>query len=315
MMRFRRQRRHAIVVLSWLLSMALTCAAADAAPRGFESLSITVVALPDEVPVMGGIVLQITIANPAPEPVMAHSAMLPGEGGLDLFMAPPGGDYGPIGTWDRPLASVLVTPSELLPGFSRTFETMVWWGGWRNTPAQAFFVAPGEYRIKARFSNLDRTFVESAPALVRVVPSAPEDEEAYHVIAERSAQAGYFFLRASAPVGKGVDQLREFIAEFGQSRYAPYARYALAGGLRLSKQAEHRAEAIALLKSLIEDRTWPLRRYALYDLIRGLSQGDVLARADASVYLNQLRSEYPDAERIEELGRSLERARAGAQAP
>jgi len=305
-------------VRPWVLHLVLTSSAvlvlgfgvAALAPTGepFEALAISAAALPNEVPVMGGIVLQVTVMNPTPEPVTAHGAMLPGEGFLELFMAGPTGEYERIGPADRPAASIAASPTELVPGFSQTSETFVWWGGRGNTPAQAFFTEPGEYRIKVRLLDLDgTTFIESAPVSIKVTPAAPEDQAAYEVVAQRSAQRGTFFLRTASPEGQRAEDLRRFVAEFTESRYATYARFSLARGLRGSHEAEQRAEAIPVLKSVIEDRTFPLRRHALYDLIEALSgNDDLLSRYEAQRYLSQLRMDYPDAERIEALSRLVE---------
>ena len=202
-----------------------------------------------------------------------------------------------------------------MPGFSRTCETVVWWGGRGHTRAQAFFAEPGEYRLKARYRDLDGTFVESAPVVVRVVPPPSEDDGAYQVTLRRSAEAGRFFLRPSGGAGKRADELREFAAQFGDSRYATYARFALGRGLGWSHEPDDRAEAIALLKLAVEDRSWALRRHGLYELITVLSAGELEALQDASGYLSQLRRDYPDAERIGELEAMVRRAQTTAPVP
>lgn len=167
---------------------------------------------------------------------------------------------------------------ELPPAYHRANQTYLWWGRTVEGDARALFPQPGKYLLKTALrSVVGESSVDSNVVSVEVIEPEPQDRLAWEFLRTYQIEKDRFFFRA------GADPLKEFIVRFPDSRYAPYAWYALGD---LYSIAKDRVQAAVAFEKAAEDKSFPFRDDVLFTLV------DIYLRR-ARTHAGSLKSDYP----------------------
>jgi hypothetical protein len=217
--------------------------------------------------------LTIRLANRTPQAVLGHRVSAPDGNLFKIHVASKGKPFEEFPSMDSAWQPLVMSQSRrvLEPGFEEVVRGFLCFAARPDDKTGRYLLpSPGDYRVKATLTNLDRTVtIESNVLDVSVAVPQGEDAAAYDYLRAVPHRA---FLMFSHPVerrdGPEFTGMQTFIDKFPTSRYAVYAYWRMGMDFcRPGATDDDRRQAIAFLEKAAATKDFFLSDDVLAQLV------------------------------------------------